>query len=233
MEQRERNRQIGTGTCARCHGTGKLPIMLAPPPCEIECARTLQRYGAISEPDEPKEPVWVCHKHQRPMPILWTDEQRTRCLKELGHEVTLALSVSRPWDYLILHPPFKDVENRDWPTKYRGRIYIHRAKSKDRDGLRWLMRHRHELGLCELPGHIFTELGNLYSADLRMGAIVGEVDIVDCVTKSNSRWFFGRYGFVLANPEAYEKPIPCRGMPGPFKVPEAVASECRRIVGGA
>ena len=30
----------------------------------------------------------------------------------------------------------------------------------------------------------------------------------------------GPYGFVLADPNAYEKPIPCRGQLGFFKIPE-------------
>ena len=33
----------------------------------------------------------------------------------------------------------------------------------------------------------------------RKGAIIGEVDIVDCVTKSTSPWFEGPFGFVLRN----------------------------------
>jgi hypothetical protein len=49
------------------------------------------------------------------------------------------------------------------------------------------------------------------------GAIIGEVDIIDCVTESNSLWFEGKYGFVLANPVLYDKPIPCRGQLGFFE----------------
>jgi hypothetical protein len=39
---------------------------------------------------------------------------------------------------------------------------------------------------------------------------VGSVEIVDCVTVSDSPWFDGRYGFVLRNPE----PLPFRPMRG-------------------
>lgn len=48
------------------------------------------------------------------------------------------------------------------------------------------------------------------------GAIIGEVDITGCVTESTSVWFAGPYGFTLANPVLYEKPIPCRGALGFF-----------------
>lgn len=40
-------------------------------------------------------------------------------------------------------------------------------------------------------------------ADQR-GGIVGVADVVDCVAASNSPWFVGRYGFVLAN----QRPLP-------------------------
>ena len=52
------------------------------------------------------------------------------------------------------------------------------------------------------------------------GCIVGTVDIVGCVNQSNSRWFFGEYGFQLANPVAFERPIPFKGALGFFDVPE-------------
>ena len=44
------------------------------------------------------------------------------------------------------------------------------------------------------------------------GAIIGEIDITGCVDHSDSPWFFGPYGFTLANPVLYDKPIPCKGM---------------------
>ena len=44
----------------------------------------------------------------------------------------LALSIRQPWASLILKAG-KDIENRDWPTKFRGRILIHAAKGCTRD----------------------------------------------------------------------------------------------------
>ena len=43
-----------------------------------------------------------------------------------------------------------------------------------------------------------------------LGALVGEVDIIDCVSQRDSPWFIGPYGFLLANPLAYSQPIPYR-----------------------
>jgi hypothetical protein len=55
-------------------------------------------------------------------------------------------------------------------------------------------------------------------ADLPRGAIVGRVDLADCVKSSRSKWFFGPYGFVLTNPVEFEKPIPFKGKLGLFEV---------------
>ena len=46
----------------------------------------------------------------------------------------LALSIRQPWASLILNAG-KDIENRCWPTKVRGRILIHAAKGCTRDEL--------------------------------------------------------------------------------------------------
>jgi hypothetical protein len=56
-----------------------------------------------------------------------------------------------------------------------------------------------------------------------LGGIVGRAEIVDCVTEMDSRWFFGRYGFVLRNAEALPFQ-PCRGALG-FFTPDFTAPE--------
>ena len=45
---------------------------------------------------------------------------------------------------------------------------------------------------------------------LQRGGIVGQVDIVDCVTESLSPWYMGAVGLVLAN----AKPLPFRPLKG-------------------
>ena len=53
---------------------------------------------------------------------------------------------------------------------------------------------------------------------IERGGIIGSVEIVDCVTESESPWFFGRYGYVLRDP----RPLPFapwRGQLGFFDVP--------------
>jgi hypothetical protein len=64
------------------------------------------------------------------------------------------------------------------------------------------------------------------------GHIIGEVDITGCQFRFGeendnlySRWAIpGQYGFALANPVLYDKPIPMRGQLGFFEVnlPEVI-----------
>jgi len=111
----------------------------------------------------------------------------------------LALSVQQPWPWAIFHAG-KDIENRSWYTKVRGRILIHAGKRIDKDGIEDL-----------------DDMGVVCPAKLRVGGIVGSVEIVDCVTESDSKWFFGRYGFVLRDPKALFF-MPYRGQLGFFDV---------------
>ncbi len=113
-----------------------------------------------------------------------------------------ALSIRQPWAWLIVQG-YKDVENRLWSTRFRGRIYVHTGKQPDK------------LSSME-EGCIGAELddkawGEFLKREWPLGAIVGSVEIVDCVISSSSPWFIGPYGFVLANPVVYGTPIPCKG----------------------
>jgi hypothetical protein len=95
---------------------------------------------------------------------------------------------------LRLTPYIKDIENRTWPTKFRGPVLIHCSKNFDLDGWRWI---EDKMGLE-------VDMGQ------PMGGIVGVVTITDCVTHSDSPWFFGPYGFTLAE----ARPLPfmaCKG----------------------
>src|SRR4030042_2198294 len=125
-----------------------------------------------------------------------------------------ALSIKQPWAWLIC-AGYKDVENRTWPTGFRGRIYVHAGKQFDYDSWCEMLS-----GLipgaenCQLAVH---ERFYARNGDHLLGAIIGEVDIVDCVTESKSPWFVGPYGFILANAVLYDKPFPCRGRLGLFE----------------
>jgi hypothetical protein len=99
-----------------------------------------------------------------------------------------ALSIRQPWAWLIVNG-HKDIENRQWKTHQRGRIAVHASKGMTRD----------EYAIADV---LAEEQGVTLPAfeDLERGGIVGTVEIVDCVDRDASPWFFGDYGFVLKNP---------------------------------
>jgi len=116
-----------------------------------------------------------------------------------------ALSIKQPWAWLIVNG-HKDIENRTWPTDFRGRIYVHAGQRWDYQGQLWLSHH-----------HPMVRDFELRKDTVPCGGLVGEVDIIGCVSGGLSPWFEGPYGFVLANPVAYETPIPCKGKLGFFE----------------
>ena len=144
------------------------------------------------------------------------------------------LSIKPPWAYFIVYGVhygvavdnpngsqsvvdsgkviLKNIENRTWPLPpgMKGqRIMVHVGKKEDPiEAVLDLTVKR-----IGLP---FGPIMLSYSTKLPRGAIIGEVDIVGCVTDTDNPWFVGPYGFVLANPKAYEVPIPYRGRLGFF-----------------
>lgn len=117
---------------------------------------------------------------------------------------TYALSVKQPWAWLICKG-YKDIENRSWETIFRGRVYIHASKSPEPYNER-LIDYLVKRGLS-----VAATLA-LCSSKLAKGAIVGEVDVIDCVKNSESIWAEkGMCHYVLANPVLYGRPIPCKG----------------------
>lgn len=118
-----------------------------------------------------------------------------------------AITIKQPWASLIVHG-IKDIENRTWPCpeKYIGqRVLIH-ASAKRR---------------CVDSTSIFTKeqfnairndrrfiQGSNTNPQLKGSAIIGSIEIVDCVVNHPSIWAEkGVYNWALANPILYEKPI--------------------------
>lgn len=133
-----------------------------------------------------------------------------------------ALSVRAPWWFAILHLG-KDIENRDWPTKFRGTVYLHVGKwwnlSEIREDLVDIERICGVLNMPVAHPDLWLKPG--------CGCIVGKMNIIDCVDDSDSPWFFGKYGFKLANPVAFPRPIPFKGALGFFDVPAGYEERAR------
>lgn len=142
----------------------------------------------------------------------------------------LALTIRQPWAWAILVAG-KDVENRTWPTSYRGPIAIHAARGMTHlEWCQFLDFYRHSVGWhtgVHIDGPPLPE-----PAELVRGAIVGTAEVVDCVTEHPSPWFEGPRGFVLDNVVALPEPIPCKGALGLWDVPAMIAHQVARSIFG-
>jgi len=121
----------------------------------------------------------------------------------MGHPVK-ALSIQQPWAWAILYST-KRVENRTWPTKFRGTFAIHAGKKYDRESAVDL---EHEILAVPEP-----------RPPAVCGAILGTARIVDCVRvetlgPEHLAWAVGPWCFMLDDVRAFAKPIPYRGALG-------------------
>ena len=118
-----------------------------------------------------------------------------------------ALTIKQPWASLIIEG-YKKYEFRSWKTNYRGKILIHSGLSLEKD-----MKER------------FKD----YDLDYKLGYIIGEAEIVDCILvdkefndslRNINPIVYGRsnhvenYAWKLENIKKYDKPIPCKGKLG-------------------
>lgn len=134
------------------------------------------------------------------------------------------LTVKQPWASLIIEG-IKDIENRTWkcPQKYIGeRILIHASMKPDN------VKLEIECQASVKEIQMFSVLGRAEEDGL-FGAIIGSVEIVDCILDHPSIWAdkwmkkhyhaFGTmmsydiqpYNWVLANPIKFPEPIPYKG----------------------
>ena len=105
-----------------------------------------------------------------------------------------AISIKQPYASLIVNG-IKDIENRTWKTNYRGRVLIHASGT-----------FAPIKGLTDEQYRLMKDSGIYLKIT---SAIIGSVEIVDCVKNHNSIWAEkGVWNWVLANPVKFPKPIP-------------------------
>lgn len=115
-----------------------------------------------------------------------------------------ALTICQPFAQLIVRG-HKRVENREWPTRYRGPLLIHAGKSRE-----WMG-------------------GEVPASDMIFGAIVGSAQLVDCLHieqieagmhRARFPWLEdhphteGTWCWVLDQIVEFEIPTPCKGALG-------------------
>ena len=128
-----------------------------------------------------------------------------------------ALTICQPYAALIVTGE-KLVENREWPTNYRGRLLIHAGKS-----LQWLGADDEQ---------DFAERG----APLAFGAVVGEARLADVLHIDRIKhgeydakypWLrehmhaHGTWCWVVQEVKRYAQPVPWKGAQGLWDFPEA------------
>lgn len=124
-----------------------------------------------------------------------------------------ALTICQPYAEMIAAGE-KLIENRTWPTPYRGPLAIHAGKSRD-----WLEADDE----AERPGMAF-------------GAVVAVAQLVDCVrVDAVSERFLdehdqrhhanGPWCWVLENVRRLPAPIPYRGAQGLWDLPMSETAE--------
>lgn len=127
-----------------------------------------------------------------------------------------ALSIRQPWAWLVLHGG-KDIENRTWHTKHRGRFLVHASAGCTRKQWAEAVSFALEVGLIKHPAEVPP------INELPRGGIIGSVDLVDSVDTSGLAWYMGEKAFVLHDP----KPLPftrLKGRLGFFEVPDELVT---------
>ena len=137
-----------------------------------------------------------------------------------------AISIKQPWASLIVEG-IKDIENRTWecPKKYIGqRVLVHACAGS---GNKFKINLTDEQTIAAF-GSIAK---NATEGAFHFGAIIGSVEIVDCVVNHPSIWAEKTklervwanktesfipcvpiiYNWVLANPIKFSTPIPIKG----------------------
>ncbi|HEY3434284.1 MAG TPA: ASCH domain-containing protein [Solirubrobacterales bacterium] len=133
-----------------------------------------------------------------------------------------ALSIRQPWAWLIVRPDLidaearaqawrdrqiKDVENRNWNTRFRGVFLVHASNGMSKAEYAFAHQYAAERGVA-LP----------VPEQLQRGGVIGRVTLDEVAGEScASPWFMGRYGFLLrdASPLRF---TPMKGRLGFFEV---------------
>ena len=130
-----------------------------------------------------------------------------------------ALSIRQPWAWLIVNG-HKDIENRTWPTRFRGRVLIHASKGMTRDEYD---------DVADFLEYTETGIALPKREELERGGIVGVATITDCIPADRraSPWHMeDQFGFQIADAKALPF-TECKGALGFFDISSEVAAHLR------
>lgn len=122
------------------------------------------------------------------------------------------LTVHPHWAWAIIHGR-KRIENRTWTTNHRGRLFIHASSRR----------------VPIDPCHLSLLKGMPSPDDLTIGAIIGFVDVVDCVPWGEVKedpYAFGPWCWTLRKPTPIQ-PVQCLGRTKLWHPPRRAVSAAR------
>ena len=139
-----------------------------------------------------------------------------------------ALTIKQPWASAIAFGD-KRVENRSWPTAYRGLLAIHAGASIDWDAAEkaW--------PAAGLTLYVAGAPRKAWTASLPLGAVIAVAELTGChpryhicnptgipqtVCSDWSAW--GQCHWLLDNVRPLPDPVPCKGMLGLWRLPDEV-----------
>lgn len=139
-----------------------------------------------------------------------------------------AISLWQPWASLWV-TNIKGPETRHWSTSYRGQLLVHAAQKLCRDID------------AELERIVVVQFGEDWAKALPRGAIVGMLELADCVPtelypasaieRACGNYTPGRWAWVPQNIRQFCEPIPYKGHQGFFDVP--IETVMPALAGGA
>lgn len=140
------------------------------------------------------------------------------------------ISLHQPWAWLCVTTSYdgkaeKQYETRHWPTSYRGPLLIHASK-------KWSGDQQYMYGDRYFHDSLMRHFGRIPMAQdcFDFGAIIGRVDLVNCVRvetireslglreRSFGNYENGRYAWQFSDPIQFAEPLVYRGNQGLFEV---------------
>ncbi len=148
-----------------------------------------------------------------------------------------ALTVRQPWAHMITYCG-KSIENRSWPTRYRGMLAVHAGARSgwDSDGQdsplvqqAWSAWANSAPALADGTIPLSRNTTSVtFSAVIAVARITGCHRAIGAAACSCSPWSQAdQWHWELSNVRALDSPVPCRGSLGLWRLPEDAQTAVR------
>lgn len=134
-------------------------------------------------------------------------------LQGLPPQAMRALTLWQPWCW-VMAEGLKDIENRPWApwtTVVGQRIALHAGNKYDPVGHRFI----EGLGIAIPEGAKLS------------GVVLCTVLVGTPLRASESKWFFGPWGWPISEVRKLREPVPCKGALSLWRLPKDVEAQVR------